>query len=211
MTRWIGALLVTVGMAAATGCLSPRAESQPMHTYQLAPDGTSGEFRPPESSGPVLLVSPTQSEPGFESPRMVYIKRVYEMEYYAHNQWADAPARMFTPLLAHALARNGGWEAVVPLPASVRGEFRLDSNGFALQQEFLQQPSRVRVTVRMQLIELKESRIVGTRTFETTEDAPSDDAYGGVLAANRAMTTMLEQIGSWLQGCLRRAPACARS
>jgi len=209
MTRWT--IAAAVWMAATTGCISSRTDSQPVHTYQLALDASSEEVRSADLNGPVLLVSPAQPEPGFDTPRMVYLKRAYEVEYYAYNQWAEAPARMFTPLLVHSLARNGVWGAVIPLPGAVRGDFRLDSYGLAVQQEFLQQPSRVRVTVRTQLIDLKESRIVGTRTFEMLEGAPSDDAYGGVLAANRAMAAMLDQIGSWLQGCLRRAPACGRS
>jgi len=141
---------------------------------------------------------------------MVYFKRAYELEHYAMNQWADTPARMFTPLLVQALGQTGAWRAVVPLPGSVRGDYRLDSHGFALQQEFLQQPSRVRVTVRTQLVDLKESKVVGTRAFEATEEAPSEDAYGGVLAANRAIATMLDRIASWLQECVRHSPECGR-
>ena len=127
------------------------------------------------------------------------------------NQWADTPARMLTPLLVQALGQTGVWRAVVPFPGSVRGDYRLDSHGFVLQQEFLKQPSRVRVVVRAQLIDLKESKVVGTRAFEEAEETPSEDAYGGVLAANRAIATMLDHIASWLQECVRRSPECGRS
>jgi len=194
----------------ATGCLSPRTESLPMHTYQLSLDAWHTEARPADINGPVLLVSLPQAEPGFETPRMVYFKRAYELEHYGMNQWADTPARMFTPLLVQALGQTGAWRAVVPLPGSVRGDYRLDSHGFALQQEFLKRPSRVRVVVRTQLVDLKESKVVGTRAFEATEEAPSEDAYGGVLAANRAIATMLDHIASWLQECVRHSPECGR-
>ena len=200
----------TLLVVTATGCLSPRAESLPIHTYRLSLDAWHSEARPADINGPVLLVSPPQSEPGFETPRMVYFKRLYELEYYAVNQWADAPARMFAPLLIQALGQTGAWRAVIPLPGSVRGDYRLDSHGFALQQEFLQQPSRVRVMARTQLVDLKESRVVGTRAFEAVENAPSDDAYGGVLAANRAIAAMLDHIAAWLQECVRHSPECDR-
>ncbi len=210
MTRWMAVLLAGVSMTGVTGCLSLRADSQPMHTYQLALNGASDESRAFDLNGPVLLISPAQAEPGFDTARMIYLKRDYELEAYAYNQWADAPARMVTSSLVRSLDRSGFWRAVLPLPGSMRGDYRLDAVGFAVQQEFLQQPSRVRVTVRMQLIDLKESRVVGTRAFDVAEDAPSDDAYGGVLAANQAMGAMLDQVGSWLQSCVRRAPACGR-
>lgn len=209
MKSWT--ILAALAMVALTvaGCLSPRAESLPLHTYQLSLDAWHAEARPADINGPTLLVNLPQAEPGFETPRMVFLTRQYELEYYAKSQWADAPARMFTPLLVQALGRTGVWRAVIPFPGSVRGDYRLDSHGFALQQEFLQRPSRVRVTVRTQLVDLKESRVVGTRAFEATEEAPSEDAYGGVLAANRATATMLDHIASWLQECARRSSECS--
>lgn len=193
-----------------TGCLSPRTDSSEIHTYQLSLDGWSSETRPGKLDGPVLLVSQPQAEPGFETPRMVYVKRPYELEYYAVNQWADTPVRMFTPLMVQALNQNDAWRAVIPLPSSIRGDYRVDTHGFLLQQEFIQQPSRIRVIARMQLIDLKESTILSTRAFEVVENATSENPYGGVQAANRAVAALLDQIASWLRECVRHSAECRR-
>ena len=197
------ALLMTVA-----GCLSPRMDSSEIHTYQLSLDRWPSESRPGKLDGPVLLVSPPQAEPGFETQRMVYVKRPYELEYYALNQWADTPVRMFAPLMIQALNQNDVWRAVIPLPSSIRGDYRLDTHGFLLQQEFLQQPSRVRVMVRAQLVDLKESTILNTRAFEVVENATSENPYGGVQASNRAIAGLLDQIGSWLRQCVQHSPEC---
>lgn len=197
------ALLMTVA-----GCLSPRMDSSEIHTYQLSLDGWPSESRPGKLDGPVLLVSPPQAEPGFETQRMVYVKRPYELEYYALNQWADTPVRMFAPLMIQALNQNDVWRAVIPLPSSIHGDYRLDTHGFLLQQEFLQQPSRVRVMVRTQLVDLKESTILNTRAFEVVENATSENPYGGVQASNRAIAELLDQIGSWLRQCVQHSPEC---
>ncbi|MDF0665456.1 MAG: ABC-type transport auxiliary lipoprotein family protein [Nitrospira sp.] len=204
---------VVCGLVALTaaGCLSPRTDASNIHTYQLSLDGWPSEVRPGKLDGPVLLVSPPQAEPGFETQRMVYVKRPYELEYYAVNQWADTPARMFAPLMVQALnQQNDVWRAVIPLPSSIRGEYRLDTHGFLLQQEFLQHPSRVRVMVRTQLIDLQGSTILSTRTFEVVENATSENPYGGVQAANRAIAGLLDQIGSWLRQCVQHSPECRR-
>jgi cholesterol transport system auxiliary component len=185
-------------------------EFQPPHTYRLSLDPERTEARSADINGPILLVSMPLAEPGYETTKMVYLKRPYELKHYAVNQWADQPARMFASLLVHALGRTGSWRAVMPLPASVRGDLRLDSYGFALQQEFTQDPSLVRITVRAQLVDLKESRVVGTRSFEAVENASSGDAYGGVLAANRAVAALLDDMASWLKECARRSPECSR-
>jgi cholesterol transport system auxiliary component len=203
---------LVLGMLAltATGCLSPRAVSSEIHTYQLSLNGWHQDVHPSESDGPVLLVSPPQAEPGFETPRMVYIKRPYELEYYAVNQWADTPVRMVMPLMVQVLNQSGAWRAVIPVPSSVRGDYRLDTHGFLLQQEFIQPPSRVRVMIRTQLVDLKESTILSARAFEVVENASSENAYGGVQAANRAVAGLLEQIDTWLRQCAQHSPECSR-
>ena len=193
-----------------SGCFSPRGDALPVHTFQLSVEGGSDEGLPVPVDGPVLLVSLPLAEPGFETQRMVYVTRQFELEYYATNQWAESPARLFSPLLVQTAGRTGDWRTVVALPSSLRGDYRLDVAGFAVQQEFLQRPSRVRITLRSQLVDLKESRVVSTKTFEAEEPAPSEDAYGGVLAANRAVTAILAQVTSWLHRCARHAPECHR-
>ena len=211
MYRTVQTVLVWMALLGAAGCLSPRTDSPEIHTYQLSLDGWASEARPGKPDGPVLLVSPPQAESGFETQRMVYIKRPYELEYYAVNQWADTPVHMFVPLMVQALnQQNDAWRAVVPLPSSVRGDFRLDTHGFLLQQEFLQQPSRVRVIIRTQLIELKQSTIVSSRTFEVVENATTENPYGGVQASNRAIAGLLDQMGSWLRQCITHSPECSR-
>ena len=202
------ACLLAVLMVA--GCLPSRPESPPVRTYRLSVDLDRTEVRPPNSQGPILLVSVPLAEPGYETAGMIYVKRPYELEQYAVNQWADQPARMFASLLVETMSRTGYWRAVVPLPASVEGDFRLDSYGFALQQEFTQEPSRIRATVRAQLLDLKDSRVVGTRQFETVQNAPSEDAYGGVVAANQAITRLLDDLNGWLSACMQHAPECHR-
>lgn len=194
-----------------SGCISFRGGSEAAHTYQLSLEGAQREVHAADGNSPVVQLSPPQAEPGFETPRMVYLKRPYELEYFAANQWADTPANMVVPLLAQSLSQSGIWRDVVLLPSLVPGDYRLDVYGFALQQEFVQQPSRVRVTARAQLVDLKLSMIVGMQRFEAIEPAPSENAYGGVVAANRAVAALLDQITVWLRECVGHSPTCRRS
>lgn len=205
---WSGRAAILVLLLTTAGCLSPRGDSLPVHTYQLSLDAEAEATSPAAPDGPVLLISLPQAEPGFESQRMAYVTRRYELEYYAANQWAESPARLLSPLLILAASRTGAWRAVVALPGTIRGDYRLDSTNVAVQQEFLQKPSLVRVTMRGQLVALKESRVVSTRTFEAVAPASSEDAYGGVLAANQATAAVVTQVSAWLQSCVRHQPEC---
>jgi cholesterol transport system auxiliary component len=202
------AQLVSTGIVslALAGCIMPRATEGPLHTYLLSPEKGAWAAQPsgnkPKAHG-VLLLSAPHAEPGFDTPHMVYLTRPHEVGYYVTSQWAETPARMIGTLLMQSLEKSGLWRVVVSMPSSVRGDHRLDTLGFVLQQEFLQRPSQVRVGFLLQLVELREQVVIGTRRFEVTENAPTDDAYGGVLAANRAVATLLDQVAAWVTGCMR--------
>jgi cholesterol transport system auxiliary component len=77
-----------------------------------------------------------------------------------------------------------------------------------LEQLFFSHPSRVRLGLRAQLIDLKQQNVVGRRDLEVFELAPTDDAYGGVIAANLAAARLLEQMAAWLSSVMNEnAPA----
>ena len=190
---------------ALTACVLPRSGDSPIHTFVLTIDESTWTAGAPvlqPAYHGVLVVGLPQAEVGFEQPRMAYLQRPYEVNYYAANLWVDAPARMVAPLLVRSLETTGLWRVVVPMPTTIRGEYQLDTSGLVVQQEFLQQPSRTRVQVRVQLMDVKAQRVLGVRSFEGLEPAPSDDAYGGVLAANRAVTRVLGAINDWITSCL---------
>ena len=202
---WVGMVTLSCALAA---CVLPRSTENPVHTFLLTLDESAwsaGVRAAQPGIHGVLVVGLPQAEAGFEQPRMAYLRRPYEVSYYATNVWVDAPARMLAPLLVRSLEATGLWRVVVSMPTVVRGDYRLDTSELLLQQEFLQPPSRTRIRLRAQLTETKEQRIMGARSLESFEPAPSEDAYGGVLAANRAVTRVLESLNDWISSCLRGA------
>lgn len=200
--RYAGVVVMSWALAA---CALSRSTEGPVRTYVLASEESAlegGLPATPSGVQRVLVVGLPQADAGFDTPRMAYVHRLHEVNYYATSQWADSPARMVVPLLIRSLERTGLWRAVVAMPTTIRGDYRLDVSGLLLQHEFLQQPSRVRVLLRAELVEMTEQRLLGARSFEALEPAPSEDAYGGVLAANRAVGKVLHAMESWITSCL---------
>ena len=105
---------------------------------------------------------------------------------------------MLAPLLVQAMEKTGCWRIALQMPAVVQGDYRLDTEILHLQQEFFSQPSRVRLTLRVQLVGLPGQSIIAAQRFEILEDAPSEDAYGGVIAASHAVDKLLEQMADWV-------------
>lgn len=201
--------VVLLAAAMLAGCLSPRTPEGPIHTFLLSRSEStadSSQAATKRNAQGTLLVNVPRAEPGFDTPRMAYLDKPFELSHYAANQWADTPARMVASLLVQSLEQSGIWRAVVSIPSSVKADYRLDGQGLILQQEFTERPSHVRLTLRLQLVALSEQRVVGTKWFDLMEPAPSEDAYGGVSAANRAVTRLLDQATGWLTSCLSEGP-----
>ena len=195
-----------VFLLALAACSIGPSESRAPTTYLLDPQIAfkTSPANPNWSASATLLVSPPRPQAGFDTARMAYLRRPHEVSYYAFNQWADTPARMLMGLFAQAMERTDLWRAVVQMPSTVRADYRLDSDNLLLEQRFFSTPSQVRLALRVQLIDLKQQRIIGTRDFEIFEEAPSDDAYGGVIAANRATAKLLEQLAAWVSAMMNR-------
>ena len=180
-------------LAACAAVLTPEADNA--STYVLEASPAAGAPRPKRDL--VLEVSVPRARPGFDTPQMAYTQRTNALEYFARNRWADTPARMLAPLLAQALDRSGAFRAVVQAPSLAAAELRLETELVRLQQDFSAKPSRVRFTLRAQLIDADARRVLASAEFDETEVAPSDDPYGGVIAANRALGRLLERLAQF--------------
>jgi cholesterol transport system auxiliary component len=101
---------------------------------------------------------------------------------------------MLGPLLTQALERSGGFRTVVQAPTVVAADVRVNAELIRLQQDFTTRPSRADVTLRVQLVDVRARRVVATKLFEADENASSEDAYGGVAAANAALARVLVQV-----------------
>jgi cholesterol transport system auxiliary component len=197
----VAPVVIFLLVATLHGCTIGSVEKDAPRTYLLNPEIPAKTFsaNPKRTDPLILLINQPMAQAGFETARMAYLLRPHEVSYYAFNQWADTPARMFAVLLTQTMERTGLWHAVVQAPSAVKADYRLDCDNLALEQQFFSRPSRMRVAIRVLLIDHKRQNIVGTRTFEIFQAAPSEDAYGGVLAANRAATQLLEQVAEWVR------------
>ena len=135
-----------------------------------------------------LAVAEPAAQPGYDTSAMVYVTRPHQVEYFSKNQWIAPPGKMLLPILVETLSQR--FKTVVNAPAA--GDFRLDSEIVMLRQEFSGNSSRIHLAVSAQIT--GEHGVVATREFEILEDCPENDPYGGVLAANRAVARLAQEI-----------------
>jgi cholesterol transport system auxiliary component len=175
-------------LAGCSALQAPHIEYTHLYLLDAQPTATVGT-----KHNRVLAVSPTTARSGYDTPQIAYLRQPLELEYFATHRWADTPAHMIKPLLTQALTA----QFITAAPGQVTAHLRLDTELIRLQQDFTSQPSRVQITLRAQLIDVQEKRIIAVREFDETEPSASEDAYGGVLAANRALLRILKQIAEF--------------
>lgn len=184
-----------VVVATLAACTVPIPLQEEPDIYLL--DARPAVGKMPSRSTAVLAVSMPRARPGFETPRMAYVRQPHELQYFTKSRWADTPARMLSPLLVQALEQGGAFGAVVHNPGAVAGTLRLDTELVRMQQEFQTEPGRVRLTLRAQLVDVRERRVIATREFEEVEATAAGNAYAGVSALNRALGRMLPRLAEF--------------
>ena len=146
---------------------------------------------------PVLIVTAPRAHGGYASNRIAYMKQEFGLRYYTRSRWADTPSRMLAPLLADAIQTTGQIQSLYAAPGSIAADYRLDTELIRFHQDFTQQPSAVHLTLRARLVDLQESRIVATSQIDIVEPAATDDSYGGVVAANNAVSQLLDEMAQF--------------
>lgn len=198
-------LVVAACIAVLSACSALQPSTQPQPTFYALDNGARpAATRPaPPASGPTLVVAQPRAAAGYDSQRIIYVREAHKLEYFAHSEWVDPPARMLGPLLVGAAERSGSFRAVVLTPGSASGDVRLDTEVVRLQHEFQSRPSQVHFTLRATLVEDRSRRVIAWRELDATVPARSDDPYGGVLAANLAVQAVLDQLSAFCAEAMR--------
>ena len=193
----LGAAATLLTVTAGCAGLLPKPAAQPAY-YALDGGGPKAKATSPLSTtAPTLIVSPTHAAAGFDSQRIIYVRDAHKLDYFARSEWIDTPARMLAPLVVAAVENGGGFRAVVQTPSAAAGDIRLDTEILRLQHQFGESPSRVRFTLRAYLVDNATRRVLASREFDESVASTSEDPYGGVIAANRAVQKVLAQLATF--------------
>ncbi|HWR88400.1 MAG TPA: ABC-type transport auxiliary lipoprotein family protein [Acidiferrobacterales bacterium] len=192
-SRAVQVLTSVLLLAGCTGLSAPQVASQTIYVLEVQRATKPAQVK----RNLVLAIGEPQTRPGFDTPQMAYVQQPHELNYFVTSRWADTPARMLEPLLVQAMEQTGSFRAVVQTPGAVPADLRLDTELIRLQHDFVTRPSRVQLTLRAQLIDVRGQRVLAVKQFDESENAASDNAYGGVTAANRALQRMLDQLADF--------------
>lgn len=177
------------------GCLSP-VKSGPDNTYLINTlPKISAKYR---EHSTVLMVTPMETVPAYNTTQMAYTSRPYQLAYFAENRWADTPTQMMTPLIVETLQNTNYFHAVITPPYVGRYDYTLTTQILTLKQDFTQQPAALKLTVRAQLNRVASGQLLASKQFNISIPLQQKSPYYGVVAANQATSQLLQEISTFV-------------
>lgn len=185
--------VLIAGCSALQPANVPVAAVYRLDTVASAPAPGKAVGNPPVS----ILIGNIRAAAGFDSNRMLFMRQPHRVEEFQQSQWQKPPAAMLMPLVTSALESSGLFKVVLQAPSALQTTYRLDLEIRNLQQDFTSTPSRVHFVLRAHLSDNQNQQITAWREFDVNIATPTEDAYGGVLASNQAVTQALQQLAAF--------------
>ena len=189
-----------------SACALGPVETSAPRTYFLNPEIS---WKNPHGHGErigtaVLLITQPRPQAGFDTARMAYLLRPYEINYYAFNQWADTPARMVHQIMVENLDKTGLWRAVLHRRGRNTGAVSPGLRTISSwSSSFSPTPAACGCRSARKLSTRKDRRSWRRDILNCSKLPQAEDAYGGVQAANHAAAKLLIELASWLDAVMK--------
>lgn len=204
MTR----LALLAGVVLLTGCsglLLPPPPEEPTHLYQLQLEAPLTEISPTpkkERHGTIMVEQP-QVAAGYGTTAIAYRRGPWEIHYYSKSRWIDNPAVMLRGAITSALNEVGPFREAIETPSGIAVNYSLQTKLLRLVQDFSNAPpSQEQLVVRVTLVDVARGVILASQVLNFNVAAPTEDARGGVVAANKALQQLAAEMVEFCRNAL---------
>lgn len=191
-----------------TGCaLVSQPKSEPVQALlNKVPDSLPSE----RQHNVTLLILPPETSAAYDTTRMAYSVRRYEIGYFRDNEWAEPPGQMLEDLLVSTLRGTGYFKAVVVSQAAERPTYQLRTTILELLQDHTVSPPVLRLALRIQLLGARDNP-VAEHDIRRVQALERPTPYAGVVAANDAMALALREVAQFVVETVRKSGTQSRS
>lgn len=194
MKNIIRAIIVCASFSVLSACMAPvKVGPDTGYVINSVPDHVVTT----RQRGITLLTATPDTNPVYNTRRMAYTTRPYQITYYSQSRWVQAPAEMIEPLLVQTLQKTNHFKAIVSPPYTGQYDYVMRTEIKTLLIDYTQKTPVLRLSVQGQLTSAASGRMLSSRDFTTAVPLPQASPYGAVLAANCAADELLRQIAAW--------------
>lgn len=193
-------------LALLAGCVGI-PEVPPREFYVLRDLGAAGVAKPVATGTRVLLLSPAFASPFYETQSLVFSRAQDQRGYYQFAAWTERPGRALSELLERRLEAGGSFRTVATTTAGVKGDIVLHCRLEEFYHDVAEKPPIVRVELTAVLVDPATRTLIARRRFVQTAPDAGENAQAAVAAFNRAVTALLGEMSSWVEGAAARPAA----
>lgn len=180
MRRRATGVFFAMAVVFALGCGATR----PSKYYQLALPNDLGPARATDPLPVTLILGRLKASHLYREDRIVYSAKGEEMGAYQYQRWAEPPTEMMEEMLLRELRASGRYRAVYSLSSTAHGDFLLRGHLYDFK-EVSGGSILARVTVDLELVEMKTGSTMWTHYYTHDEPVSSKDITAVVAALNR--------------------------
>ena len=196
----IKTLTLAVLSLTLVGCVNLGEKNSPSVVYYTLNDEASVSSGPAHAlrdNSPTLLVLGTTSGGFYDNDQLVFSRSPGTRGQYQFARWTERPGKRFADLMRARLDRQGDWR-VTAASGYVRGDLLLDTELVELYHDAASMPGQVRLVLRVELVDLKQRKLLGRRVFEQQVPLATFDATGAAQASSQAVSRALDELSVWL-------------
>lgn len=204
------AVLLAVALA-TTGCAtvsSLNSSARALDTYELNPlpaAATAGR-----SGARILFVAEPTAPASVASDRIVMKPNALQVTLIGDGRWVEPAPAHVRNLVARSLANTGRYALVTTANVGPLPDFTLMTDIDAFEAELQPQgsaaPARVVVSLTLSVVRDADGRLVASRRFSRTAEAPDTDALAIVSAFEAATGAVLREGVPWATTVMTGAP-----
>jgi ABC-type uncharacterized transport system auxiliary subunit len=170
--------------ALAAGLLTGCGAARPSKYYQLTIPGGAAPAAERSPYPVTLLLGPLRASHLYREDHIVYSSSGENMGTYEYQQWAEPPTEMLVDVLLRELRASGRYRAVDVLRSNSHGDYILYGRLYDFK-EISASPVLARVTVDLELREIKTGSTVWTHYYSHDEPVSGKDISAVVAALDR--------------------------
>ena len=177
MAAKLALVLVAAVVCLATGCGAAR----PSKYYQLTVPADS-TFSANSNALPITLLIGRVTAPAlYREDQIVYSSGGESMGTYEYQKWSEPPTEMIAEIMLRQFRASGKYHGVYALRSDIHGDFLLHGHLYDFK-EVEGSPILARVTMELEMRDVKAGTVVWTHFYSHDEPAASKDV-GAVVAA----------------------------
>jgi ABC-type uncharacterized transport system auxiliary subunit len=184
--------------ALAAGLLTGCGAARPSKYYQLTVPGDAAPAAERSPYPVTLLLGPLRASHLYREDHIVYSSTGQNMGTYEYQQWAEPPTEMLVDVLLRELRASGRYRAVDVLRSNSHGDYILYGRLYDFK-EISASPVLARVTVDLELREIKTGSTVWTHYYSHDEPVSGKDISAVVAALDRNAQRSMGEVKSSLE------------